>query len=343
MRPVLVALFLLALTQAQAQTPNASDIQAGSEIWQGYVGLQNDCKLCHGDHGEGGFAKPLAGHQLTAAQFLRTVRQGAGKTMPAFVADKNLTDQQVGQVAAYLASLPKPAERAAMWRTPVPPLATPRQKLYIESGCGQCHAAVFANPRRTAGGLGGDYEWFKTEVYQHTSAPDHANSRHLRMGNFSREQVPESALEEIWQFFSAEQGLRVPINADISAGVLSGNGVTYTINVTHGGRAGKGLTAEYITVTLPFLRGRDPEEVTTVVEATTGGGYTGIHRDPITNSNAAEFEIPKLGPGEKRTFTITLSGIGANSGIPRGTVKWEKPGLKSGGTDLIAISVPLGR
>ena len=83
MRPVLVALFLLALTQAQAQTPNASDIQAGSEIWQGYVGLQNDCKLCHGDHGQGGFAKPLAGHQLTAAQFLHTVRQGAGKTMPA--------------------------------------------------------------------------------------------------------------------------------------------------------------------------------------------------------------------------------------------------------------------
>src|SRR6266571_2182979 len=307
MRPVLVALFLLALTPAQAQTPNASDIQAGSEIWQGYVGLQNDCKLCHGDHGQGGFAKPLAGHQLTAAQFLRTVRQGAGKTMPAFAADKNLTDQQVGQVAAYLASLPKPAERATMWRTPVPPLATPRQKLYIESGCGQCHAAVFANPRRTAGGLGGDYEWFKTEVYQHTAAPDHANSRHLRMGNFSREQVPESTLEEIWQFFSAEQGLRVPINADIS-------------------------------VTLPFLRGRDPEEVTTVVEATTGGGYTGIHRDPITNSNAAEFEIPKLGPGEKRTFTITLSGIGANSGIPRGTVKWEKPRLNSGGTDLIAIS-----
>jgi mono/diheme cytochrome c family protein len=340
---ILAVLLLLPLGQAQAQTPGVSDIQEGKRIWQGYFGLENDCKLCHGEHGEGGFAKALAGHQLSTAQFLRTVRQGAGKTMPAFVADKNLTDQQLTQVAAYLSSLPKPAEAATMWRTPVPPLATPRQKLYVESGCGQCHAATFANPRRTAGSVGGDYEWFKTEVYQHTSAPDHANSRHLRMGNFSREQVPEATLQEIWQFFSVEQGLRAPINADISNGVISEIGVTYTITVSNTARPGKGLTAEYITVTLPFLRGRDPEEVTTVVEATTGGGYTGIHRDPITNSNAAEFEIPKLGPGEKRTFTITLSGIGANSGIPRGMVKWEKPKPGSGGTDLIAISAPLGR
>src|SRR5439155_5859866 len=190
MTRILIALFLLSLTQIQAhaQSPGGSDIQAGQEIWQGYFNLENDCKLCHGAKGEGGFAKPLAGHQLTTAQFLRVVRQGAGKTMPAFVPDKNLNDQQIAQVAAYLASLPKSAEPGSMWRTPVPPLATPRQKLYIESGCGQCHAAIFANPRRTAGGLGGDYEWFKTEVYQHTSAPDHANSRHLRMGNFSREQ-----------------------------------------------------------------------------------------------------------------------------------------------------------
>jgi mono/diheme cytochrome c family protein len=339
---IAAALLFLPLGQAPAQTPSAFDIQEGRRIWQGYFGLENDCKLCHGEHGEGGFAKPLAGHQLTAAQFLRTVRQGVGKTMPAFVPDKNLNDQQVAQVAVYLASLSKPAERG-MWRTPVPPLATPRQKLYIESGCGQCHAAIFANPRRTAGGVAGDYEWFKAEVYEHTSAPGHANARHLRMGNFSRDQVPETTLQELWQFFSVEQGLRVPINAEISVGVFSDNGITYTISVSNTGRPGKGLTAEYVTVTLPFLRGRDPEEVTTVVEGTTGGGYTGVHRDPITNSNAAEFEIPKLEPGEKRTFTITLSGIGANSGIPRGTVRWERPKLGSGGTDLIAISTPSGR
>ena len=101
---VVVVLFFAA--QAQAQTPGASDVQAGKEIWQGYFGLQNDCKLCHGEQGQGGFAKPLAGHQLTTAQFIAAVRKGQGM-MPAFVPDKNLNDQQLTQVSAYLASLPK--------------------------------------------------------------------------------------------------------------------------------------------------------------------------------------------------------------------------------------------
>jgi hypothetical protein len=77
--------------------------------------------------------------------------------------------------------------------------------------------------------------------------------------------------------------------------------------------------------------------------ATTGGGYTGIHREPITNTQAAEFEIGRLGPGERKTFTITLSGKGANAGIPRGIVRWERPLLGSGATDLIGIAVPVGQ
>jgi mono/diheme cytochrome c family protein len=343
-RILVLALLLLPLVQAYGQAPpGASDVDAGKEMWRGYFGFQNDCKLCHGEQGQGGFASALAGHRLTPEQFLRAVREGRGNTMPGFVADKNMNDQQVAQIAAYLGSLPKPAERSTMWRTPVPAFATERHKLYITSGCGQCHGLTFANPRRTAGGLGGDYEWFKTEVYQHSTSPDHINSRHLRMGNYSAQQVPEATLRELWQFFSAEQGLRVPMGAAVSEGVRSANGVTYTVTVQNTGRPGKGLTAEYVTVVLPLLRGRDPEEVTSVVVATTGGGYTGVQRDPITNSNAAHFEIPSLGPGERRTLTITLTGSGSDKGIPRGMLKWERPRLPSGATDLIAISVPLGQ
>jgi mono/diheme cytochrome c family protein len=344
MTPTLIALLLLfsIQVQAQAQTAGGSDIQAGKDIWQGYFNLENDCKLCHGVQGEGGFAKPLAGHQLTPAQFIATVRKGPG-IMPAFVPDKNLNDQQLSQVSAYLASLPKVAQPSTMWQTPIPPLATPAQKLMISTGCGQCHGPIMANPRRTGGGRGADFEWFKEEVYRHTSAPGHANARHLRMGNFSREQVSEGTLLEIWRFFAGEQGLRVPINADVSAGVAGANGTTYTINVSNGGLPGKGLTAEYLTVTLPLLKGRDPEETTTVVVATSGGGYTGVHRDPISNSQAPEFEIGWLAPGERKTFTITLSGTGANAGIPRGVVKWERPLLGNSATDLIGISVPVGQ
>jgi mono/diheme cytochrome c family protein len=335
-----ILILLLVLTTLRAQTPAASDIAAGKDIWQGYFTLENDCKLCHGIQGEGGFAKPLAGHQLTAAQFIAAVRKGAGM-MPAFVPDKNLSDRQLTQISAYLASLPRPAQPSTAWQTAVPPLATPAQRLMISTGCGQCHGPAMANPRRTAGGRGADFEWFREEVYRHTSAPGHANNSHLRMGNYTKEQVSEGTLLELWRCFSVEQGLRVPINADVSAGVPGPSGTTYTVNISNGGVPGRGLVAEYITVSLPFLRGRDPEETTTVVVATTGGGYTGVHREPITNSQAAEFEITRLAPGEKKTFTITLSGKGANVGIPRGMVRWERPLLGTGAPDLIAVSVPL--
>ena len=151
MTRILIALFLLSLTQIQAhaQSPGGSDIQAGQEIWQGYFNLENDCKLCHGAKGEGGFAKPLAGHQLTTAQFIAAVRKGPG-LMPAFVPDKNLNDQQLTQVSAYLASLPKVAQPSTLWHTPVPPLATPAQRLLIATGCGHCHGPIMANPRRRA-------------------------------------------------------------------------------------------------------------------------------------------------------------------------------------------------
>src|SRR5262249_61113856 len=105
MTRAVVVLILFFAAMARSQTPGASDIQAGKEIWQGYFGLQNDCKLCHGDQGEGGFAKPLAGHRLTPAQFLNAVRNGSG-LMPSFVPGKNLNDQTVAQVAIDLSSLP---------------------------------------------------------------------------------------------------------------------------------------------------------------------------------------------------------------------------------------------
>ena len=85
MTRILIALFLFSLIpiHAHAQAPGGSDIQVGKEIWQGYFTLENDCKLCHGAQGEGGFAKPLAGHQLTAAQFIAEFQQGQQVRYPA--------------------------------------------------------------------------------------------------------------------------------------------------------------------------------------------------------------------------------------------------------------------
>ena len=317
MNLVLIALLLLPLAQAPADP-----IAAGKAIWEG----QNDCRNCHGAKGEGGLGPDLAGNQLTAAQFLRAVRTPWG-IMPAFVPDKNVTDEQVGQVRAYLQSLPKVAEPSSTWFTQVPPNATPRQTLMISYGCGQCHGPVMGNPRRTAGGEGADFEWFKKYVYTHTTAPSMATRPHLRMGNYSRLRVPESFLQEIWQFMSVDQGLRVPVGAAFSAGVPAGNGITYTLTLQNTGIPNDGLTAENLTVTLPLPAGA-------TVAATTGAGYQGVKPD------GAVFQVPRLGPGDKQTYTITLSGTGAGVGIAKGVVSWAAPKLGDGSADQVAVTVP---
>ena len=332
MNPILVALLLLPLVQGPA---GGGADQPGKVMWEAF---ENDCKLCHGVHGEGGLGPDLAGHSLTQAQFLRAVRKPWG-IMPAFVADRNLSDQQVGQIAAYLASLPKVAEPSGTWFTAIPALSTPNQRLMISMGCGQCHGQLMANPRRTAGAAGADYAWFKKEVYEHTSAPGHVNAAHLRMGNYSPMRVPEPVLQQLWQFFAFEQGLRVPVNAAVSAGVPSAKGVTYTLTVSNTGAVGKGLVAEYVTVILPLPTGAIPQQATVQI-TTTGGDFAGVRRDNFTNTDAAAWEIPYLPPGAKRTYTFTLSGPGAASGIPRGMATWALPKLGSGGTDQTAVSIP---
>jgi hypothetical protein len=262
--------------------------------------------------------------------------------MPSFAPDKNITDQQVGQVAAYLASLPK-VDEPAPWYTNVPANATPRQRLMISYGCGQCHGQLMANPRRTAGGLGADFEWFKKEVYEHTTAPENINRAHLRMGNYSRVKIPEPMLHEIWQFFAVDQGLRANISAQIAAGAPSGNAVTYTVTLRNGGAPGKGLAAEHLLIMLPLPGGGGAaQEAGVTVTATTGAGYTGIRRDNYTNTEAAAWEIPYLGPGESRTYTLTISGRTAGAGIARGYVNWAKPLLGSGGMDVIPVNVARG-
>ena len=347
MKRMLLVLFLLSCIPGYGQAPSAEDIRQGRRLWTGYFNMENDCKNCHGVNGEGGFATPLAGHTLSDDQFLRTTRQGAGRSMPGFSADKNLSDQQVRQVAAFLRTLPKPAGPRPGWRSPVLPTYTPAHKTYLETGCGQCHGPYFLNPRRDAGSLGPDatYAWLEDEVYNHFNSITTRNSRHLRMGSYRKDQVSEQTLREIWKFMMEEQGPIAPINATISQGVFTDQGIRYTIAVSNGGEEGKGLVAEYISVILPVLRARDPEEETIVIEATSGADYLGTSRDVLSNTNAAVFLIPRLGPGEKREISITVSGIGAMVGFPRASIKWELPKLKPGAynTNLILISQPFGR
>jgi cytochrome c553 len=303
-----------------AQGPG--DAAAGKALWQ----ANNACRNCHGDNGEGMFGPDLAGHQLTPAQFLRAVRQPWG-IMPRFTPEKNFTDQEIANLAAHLASLPK-VTTPGTWRTPIPPNASPKQEILIANGCGQCHGAIMGNPRRDAGGEGADFEWFKSMVYTHTTAMEQPK---LRMGNYSRTRMPEVALRQIWEYMTVEAGLRVPVTGQISSGVRGDRGVTFTLTVTNDGVPGKGLTAENLTIGLSLA-------AETTVAATTGTGYQGTRRD--AKGEVAVWQLSRLAPGDKQTYSVTVAGNAAATGITGGNIGWAKPALGDGTTDQQPIAAP---
>lgn len=316
MNTILIALLLLPLAQGPG---SGADIQAGKVLWEN---TKNDvyCMQCHGREGQGGFGPDLAGHGLTTKQFIKAVRK-PWAIMPAFTS-KSLSDQDLTNMAAHLASLPK-VEQPAAWNNPAPN-GTTRQKLAMTTGCGQCHGAVLATPRKFAGGDGADFEWFKRAVYDHSdfmSGKPMVGPR-IRMGNYSRDRFPEFYMREIWEFYAVEAGLRAPVEAEIKVGPAGNNGVTHSVQFGNMGEKGHGLPAEDITITLPLPAGSQ-------VVTATGTGYQGTRHDAQSNTDIAVWKIPRLEAGAPQTITMTLSGTSAGSEITKGTVVWAKPPLDS--------------
>src|SRR4029077_16008929 len=93
---------------------------------------------------EGAFGPDLAGRGLNAAQVYRAAHQPWG-IMPAFV-DRQLNQQQAGDLAAYFGSLPKPSE-PGKWRVVAPAAASPGLVALVNLGCAQCHGENFLGPR----------------------------------------------------------------------------------------------------------------------------------------------------------------------------------------------------
>jgi len=214
----------------------------------------------------------------------------------------------------------------------VPANATLRQALQMRTGCGSCHGALLATPRKFAGAEGGDFEWFKRYVYDHSDAMagQPMVAPRVRMGNYSRERLPEFYLRELWQYFSVETGLRAPVEAEIWPGTPGDKGVTYKAIIGNMGEKGKGLTAEDLTVMLPLPAGAK-------VIATTGTGYQGVRHDEKSNTDAAVWQLARLTADEQQTLTLTLTGSSAGSEIAKGTVGWKKPAFGDGTTDSSPI------
>lgn len=331
MRTLLVALLLLPIAQRgiAAQT---GDPQTGRTLWEGE---DTSCQNCHGGKGEGAFGPDLAGRKLTVAQFTRALRNPWG-IMPAFL-ESQISDRDIADFIAYFDSLPSVAQPGP-WRFEVPAGAPRGQELAVATvGCSQCHGLGLNRPRTGAGRVNADFEWFKKMVYDHTAAMpqqwsllEEQPTPRVRMGNYSRSRLPESLLQEIWTFLH-DLGFRPAITGRLSVGVPSANGVTYTLNMLNGGLAGKGLPAEDLTITLVIPAGAK-------VVSTTAAGYQRVRPDEQARANAAVWRVPRIGPSERQTYTITLSQSGAAADNVRGTISWMKPVVKPGPSDMANIA-----
>ena len=337
MNIVTVAIVLASSVVLASNAAAQGNAEAGRKLWAGNT---IECQYCHGTNGEGGFGPDLAGRRLSVEQFRLAVRVPWG-IMPAYI-EKQISDADMANLVAYFDSLPRVAKPGA-WRTPVPSGAPPAQELLIAGyGCGQCHGPVFDDSRGDAGAAGADFAWFSNLVYNHTTAS--AEERRLsgdnpdnpmRMGNYSRTRLPESVLQQMWNYISVDLGLRVPMRGRFTAGVPAGSGMTYTLNVENTGVAGKGRTAEQLTISVMLPPGAS-------VVNTTGAGYQGIRKDAQTGADMAAWTLARMAPKDRQTYSITLSAPSPATGNQRlrGTIQWSKPALGDRPRDSANIPPP---
>ena len=367
MRSILVVLFLFSLCQQASTAPAqqappapaqqappapAGDPERGRVLWQETFHIE--CRDCHGANGEGGFGPDLAGRNLTRAQFIHAVRNPWG-IMPAY-AESQLSDRELIDLAAFFDSLPS-VDQPGPWRREVPAGASPGLAAATTAGCAQCHNPSFNNGRSVMGGINADFEWFKAIVYTHTAAFPPTQARlgeppfeRLGMGSFSPSRLPESMLQDMWTHI-VDLGFRPRMHGQLSAGVPSTDGVVYTLDVENMGVEGTGLTAEEVTVTLAVPAGA-------TVVAATGAGYQGVRRDEqpaagrggggrggaaAANGDVAVWEAPRVAPGDRQTYTLTLSQAGTATDNLRGRVSWTRPTVTTGPSDSVNIApAPLG-
>lgn len=335
-------------------------VEEGKTFWQAQM-----CQYCHGVQAEGAWGPDLAGRGLNQAQIKHALRQPYG-LMPAYT-ETQVSDQTVADLEAFFATLPK-SERFGPWRWQSPPADAPEgQRLQSAFGCGQCHEPELGIPRRWLGGVGkdADFAYFSKQIYQHTEKYPQG-----RMGNFSKDRLPEMVLRVIYQFM-LDAGLRAPINASLKAGAHVDSNTTYTLTVFNDGVAQRGLDAEEVTIFLRIPSG-------TKFVSASGAGFKDVRRleqlgiepaiantpgrfdpspaahypersKPDLSGDVAVWEVPRIAAAEKQTYTLTLSGPTAEiytipgpgptarmlKGFEGSTVYWEKPGVRMGPPRLV--------
>jgi len=220
-----------------------------------------------------------------------------------------------------------------------------------QRGVGACDQELADfTPRHGAAEVTGDFEWFKHMVYEHTTGQREQwalldrslqpvtpfvggppGRNRIRMGNYSRQRLPEPMLKEIWDWMN-DLGVHLAVlRGRITAGEAGPSGATYTVEVINTGVKGKGITNEDVTVAIALPAG-------TKVVSAAGGGYEGVRHDAEAKSDVAVWRVPRLAAGDRQSFTITLA---APATALRGTIRWAKPAVKA--DDEVTFALATGR
>lgn len=337
--------------RAQGAAEPVGDPAVGEAVWGlgPRAGAESKmCRNCHGDQAEGGFGPDLAGGRgLTFEQFRQAIRRPWG-VMVSF-GERQLSDQRIADVFAFVKTKPKVATRAAWHWMAAPPAAPLGQRLHMETiGCGQCHEPENRYVRGLLGGYAKDvnYEFFAKLVYDHTSKYPNG-----RMGNYSRDRLPEMVLREVYKWLVEDLGLRPSISGAVALTSRNGESTTYGVTVTNVGVKGKGLKAEGLTVYVKVPPGAR-------LAKAEGPGYAGVSPfaslgfDPALTLaphphdesarvewpevdrkfDVAVWKIPHLEPGEKFSASLTLSGPVTPEVLQSfggSAVHWNSPGRRA--------------
>ncbi len=172
--PVLLLLLALALTGALyaalrpagavATVAGADDVATGRDLFR------SNCSTCHGDNAEGNDVGPaLVGVGAASVDFqMKTGRMPMAANAPqAEAKDPQFDDEQIAQIAAYVASLgPGPAVPSAEMVDPAG--GDPAMGMEIfRTNCAMCHNAVGAGGALSEGKYAPPlYESTPTEIYE---------------------------------------------------------------------------------------------------------------------------------------------------------------------------------
>ena len=197
-----------------------------------------------------------------------------------------------------------------------------------------CHTPILDTPRRGIAEANGDFEWFKHMVYDHTKAmPEHCEAVGpgnpvLPCGPHGRlfAHAPAGRSAEADLRLGVGLGLEIPITTNISAAEQAPNGFTYKIDVVN-----KGVEADNATIARRSSR-RERRSSPRPAPATRACTQTSK-----TKATVAEWQVAKLLPNDKQSFSITLLEGGRRARL-KGSIHWTtRGGRPAGPKDFVEI------